>query len=301
MLHLSNQVRQPGGITRRSATFVLFAMLALVCAGCELPEQAETDFARSDVTTSGNGPGKKPDHPRKGDDRRSDRRQANRSGSDGKGGAGGSSGDSTEHAPPGAIVTDVVDGDTIEVDRGDRIVDVRLIGVDTPETVHPTEPVECFGPRASAFTSDYLEGEAVRLEFDIERRDQYGRTLAYVWIGGKLFNRLLVARGFATVSTYPPNTEHLGAFEAAESTARAHDRGLWGRCGRGGTGAGGGGGSNPGGEATRGKQCDPNYSGACVPEYPPDVDCDDVSATGFRSTGSDPHGFDGDGDGVACE
>lgn len=102
------------------------------------------------------------------------------------------------------LVTRVVDGDTIEVQRG-GMIDVRLIGMDTPESVHPSEPVECHGPAAAELTKRSLEGDMVRLELDVERRDRYGRTLAYVWDDARLFNQVLVERGFATVSTYPPN------------------------------------------------------------------------------------------------
>ena len=129
-----------------------------------------------------------------------------------------------------ATVTRVVDGDTIEVTFGGKILDVRLIGIDTPETVHPTEPVGCYGPAASKFTTDQLAGERVRLELDVERRDQYGRTLAYVWLGEELFNETLVARGFAQVSTYPPNVKYVDRFLAAQRDARSHERGLWGVC-----------------------------------------------------------------------
>ena len=197
-------------------------------------------------------------------------------------------------------VSRVVDGDTIEVLRNAAVLDIRLIGIDTPETVHPSEPVECFGPEASSFTSRSLEGELVLLEFDVERKDQYGRTLAYIWIGGKLFNKTLVRRGFATVSTYPPNTAHLSAFETAEDSARSHDRGVWGACGSGDQQGGGGGASAAGPTEGAGKGCDSNYKGACIPVYPPDLDCDDVPS-GFQSIGTDPHGFDGDSDGIACE
>ena len=79
------------------------------------------------------------------------------------------------------LVTRVVDGDTIQVDYRGTTADVRLIGVDTPETVHPSEPVGCFGPVVSRFTTATLTRETVRLEFDVERRDHYGRLLAYVW------------------------------------------------------------------------------------------------------------------------
>lgn len=201
--------------------------------------------------------------------------------------------------PSAYLVTRVVDGDTIEVRlRGGRIEDVRLIGVDTPETVHPTVGVECFGPAAANFTKSHLEGESVRLEYDVERRDRYGRLLAYVWLDGVMFNKTLVARGFASVSTYPPNVRYVDRFLDAQREARSHDRGLWAGC------------TaevdpepqeKPAPVSGVGGNCDPNYSGACIPSYPPDLDCPEVGATDFRSTGSDPHGFDGDADGSACE
>jgi micrococcal nuclease len=193
----------------------------------------------------------------------------------------------------------VVDGDTIEVSRGSRTDSVRLIGIDTPETVHPTVPVECFGPQASSFTTNTLLGESVRLEFDDERRDQYDRLLAYVWLDGKLFNEVLVARGYAEVTIYEPNDAYEGSLYSAQSRARSGDRGAWAAC------PAGGGGGGPDEEKVAppagGGNCDPNYKGACIPVYPPDIDCDDAGATNFRSTGTDPHGFDGDSDGVACE
>ena len=200
--------------------------------------------------------------------------------------------------PSTQLVTRVVDGDTIEVRLKGRIEDVRLIGIDTPETVHPTVGVECFGPAASDFSKSRLEGEQVRLEYDVERRDRYGRLLAYVWLDGVMFNKTLVAQGFASVSTYPPNVRYVDRFLDAQREARSHNRGLWAGCtaevepepdDKPAQVSGGGG------------NCDPNYSGACIPAYPPDLDCSEVGATNFRSTGSDPHGFDGDGDGYACE
>src|SRR6266516_5996740 len=81
-----------------------------------------------------------------------------------------------------AFVTRVIDGDTIEAQIGGRVEDVRLIGVDTPETVKPDTPVQCFGPRASDFTHRLLEGRRVRLVLGAERRDVYGRLLAYVYL-----------------------------------------------------------------------------------------------------------------------
>ncbi|CAN5692350.1 hypothetical protein BH24ACT26_BH24ACT26_22930 [soil metagenome] len=198
------------------------------------------------------------------------------------------------------MVTRVIDGDTIEVSRRGRIVDVRLIGIDTPESVHPSEPVECFGKAASEFTRRHLEGARVRLAYDVERRDHYGRTLAYVFYeGGRMFNEILVAEGYALVYTYPPNVKHADRFVAAQRSARRGDRGLWGDCpAPGGDRARSGGG---GSGASGGGRCDAGYKGACIPPYPPDVDCSEIGPRGFSSVGSDPHGFDGDGDGIACE
>jgi endonuclease YncB( thermonuclease family) len=125
---------------------------------------------------------------------------------------------------PSAFVARVIDGDTIEVVTRGRTVDVRLIGVDTPETVHPSEPVECFGPAASQFTTSRLDGRTVQLDFDAERTDQYGRVLAYVWLNNQLFNRTLVARGFASVVIYEPNSEYATRLYGAESRAESRDK-----------------------------------------------------------------------------
>jgi micrococcal nuclease len=193
-----------------------------------------------------------------------------------------------------AAVTRVIDGDTIEVASNGEGFDVRLIGIDTPETVHPTELVGCYGPAASRFTTKTLDRQDVWLQFDVEHLDQYGRTLAYVWLGEELFNETLVARGFAQVSTYPPNVKYVDRFIAAQRDARSHERGLWGAaCNEPEpvTEGGGGGGGN----------CDPSYPGVCIPPYPPDLDCDDVPSSDFEVRPPDPHGFDGEGDGVGCE
>jgi len=129
-----------------------------------------------------------------------------------------------------ALVTRVVDGDTAHVRYHGRDVTIRFIGVDTPETVAPGQPIECYGPEASAFTTKKLAGETVRLEFDVDRIDPYGRTLAYIWLGGTLFNETLVRDGFATVATYPPDTRYVQRFQAAQGDARGDGRGLWGAC-----------------------------------------------------------------------
>ena len=115
-----------------------------------------------------------------------------------------------------ALVTRVVDGDTVEARFGGRPLTVRLIGIDTPESVAPDQPVQCLAHQASAYTTERLEGARVRLQFDLERIDPFGRTLAYVWLGDELFNETLVREGYAFVTTYPPNVRYVDRFRAAQ-------------------------------------------------------------------------------------
>jgi micrococcal nuclease len=129
-----------------------------------------------------------------------------------------------------AYVVRVVDGDTIEARIGDRVEDVRYIGVDTPETVKPNTPVQCFGPRASAFNHRLVEHRPVRLVFGAERRDIYGRLLAYVHLGTRFVNADLVRRGLARTLTIPPNDRHAPLFMHLELRAARAGRGLWGAC-----------------------------------------------------------------------
>ena len=127
-----------------------------------------------------------------------------------------------------AKVVRVIDGDTLEVQFNGKTEKVRLIGVDTPETVHPTIGEEPYGKAASNFTKSQLEGKQVTLELDVQERDQYGRILAYVWLNGKLFNEVLLREGYAQVATYPPNVKYVEKFTAAQKEAREAGRGLWG-------------------------------------------------------------------------
>lgn len=124
----------------------------------------------------------------------------------------------------------VVDGDTIEVRIAGRAEDVRLIGVDTPETVKPDTPVQCFGPRASHFTKGLLEGQRVHLVFGVERHDVYGRLLAYVYLRHRLVDAILVRRGLARSLTIPPNDRFAPRFRRLELAAARTGRGLWGAC-----------------------------------------------------------------------
>jgi micrococcal nuclease len=127
-------------------------------------------------------------------------------------------------------VSRVVDGDTFEVEIDGATDDVRLIGVDTPETVKPGEPVECFGPQASAYTHRLLEDRTVRLEFDRERRDVYDRLLAYAYLGDRFVNAELVRGGYARTLEIEPNTAHAAQLAQLEQRAGAAGRGLWGAC-----------------------------------------------------------------------
>jgi micrococcal nuclease len=129
-----------------------------------------------------------------------------------------------------AYVVRTVDGDTIEARIDGQIEDVRYIGVDTPETVKPGTPVQCFGHRASDFNRRLAEHEPVRLVFGVERRDVYGRLLAYVYIGHRLVNAELVRRGLARTLAIPPNTLHRALFRRLERRAARTGRGLWGAC-----------------------------------------------------------------------
>jgi micrococcal nuclease len=140
-----------------------------------------------------------------------------------------------EDVPPApelvsAYVTRVIDGDTIEVSLPDGSVEkVRLIGVDTPESVHPDKSRNVpYGDIASAFTKDHLSGKTVGLEFDVQERDKYGRLLAYVYLGDIMFNELLVSEGHASVSTYPPNVKYVERFTAGQLAARNAGLGQWG-------------------------------------------------------------------------
>ena len=129
-----------------------------------------------------------------------------------------------------AEVLRVVDGDTIEVLVGGQEEHVRYIGVDTPESVTPGEPVECFGRRAGTLNERLVGGRRVTLRFDRERRDPYGRLLAYVYTGERMVNAELVRRGYARTLTIAPNDSRAALLARLERDAGRAGRGLWGRC-----------------------------------------------------------------------
>jgi micrococcal nuclease len=118
-----------------------------------------------------------------------------------------------------------IDGDTILLANGDR---VRYIGINTPETKHPYKPVEYFGKEASDYNKRLVESKWVRLEYDVERRDRYGRLLAYVFLDDLFINAKMVKEGYAQVYTVPPNVKHQELFLKLQREARENGRGLWG-------------------------------------------------------------------------
>jgi micrococcal nuclease len=206
-------------------------------------------------------------------------------------------------AAPGQVVASVTDGDTLRLTNGQR---VRLLQVDSPESG------ECYSTEARAALMALAPvGSSLALETDprLDTVDRYGRLLRYVRRAGTNVNLDLVRRGAAAPYFYRGDRGRYATrlLEAARS-ARAAGRGLWGaspstvldptrqvetgRCGQ----------RLP--TPPQGS-CDGNYAGACVPPYPPDLDCDDLRARGLalpvRVVGSDPHRLDGDGDRLGCE
>jgi micrococcal nuclease len=219
-------------------------------------------------------------------------------------------------------VSRVVDGDTIEVSPAvDGNDEVRLIGVDTPETKDPSEGIEPYGPEASAFATDDLTGQRVGLEFDVEREDQYDRLLAYVYVGEEMFNEVLLEEGYAQAYPYEPNTRYEDRFAAAQEEARAAGLGIWGlsqaqQCELAdrGNGIGEGTPSCEGASASPSAPASPSATatasasasasaglgGGAPASSGGDIDCDQVNGP-IRTPPGDPDNLDGDGDGLACE
>ncbi|MBM3932912.1 MAG: nuclease [SAR202 cluster bacterium] len=196
-----------------------------------------------------------------------------------------------------ARVVRVIDGDTIEVELDGKTVDVRYIGIDTPETRSPRVSVEYFGKEADARNRSMVEGKIVFLEKDVSETDQFGRLLRYVYVGDVMINAALVMEGFAQASTYPPDVKYSDWFRELQRDAMESGRGLWAST------------EEP--ETTpvpfvtptptRGPDCDAAYPTVCLPSPPPDVDCGDIVYRRFEALKPDPHRLDADGNGIACE
>lgn len=125
-------------------------------------------------------------------------------------------------------VVRVVDGDTLVINYNGKNEKVRLIGVDTPESVHPNEEKNTeFGDEVSKHSKEMLNGKQVVLEFDVQERDKYGRLLAYVYLDGQMYNKLLLEKGYAKIATYPPNVKYVEDFTTIQEQARKNKVGLW--------------------------------------------------------------------------
>lgn len=134
-----------------------------------------------------------------------------------------------EELPSGSYrVVRVVDGDTIVIQYQGTEEKVRLIGVDTPESVHSDASKNTpYGKVASDYTKAQLTGKIIQLEFDVQERDKYGRLLAYIYVDGKMYNKTLLEEGHAKVATFPPNVKYVEEFQQIERTAQKNQVGMW--------------------------------------------------------------------------
>ncbi len=205
-------------------------------------------------------------------------------------------------------VTNVVDGDTIDVVVDGVEMRVRYIGMDTPE-VHSGQ--EWLGPEAAAANADLVLGKQVVLEKDVSETDQYGRALRYVWLedgdGWLLVNLELIRLGFASITTFPPDVKYVDAlYVEAQDKAQEAGIGLWAPAPT----------PVPPPPPTpapaviqplvpQPSNCEPSYPGICIPIGSPDLDCGEIQWRRFTVVWNvpnpDPHGFDGDQDGIGCE
>ena len=216
----------------------------------------------------------------------------------------------TDDVPSAAIPVEldsVTDGDTIQVFVDGAVEQVRLVGVDARETDGPYQEVECFGPEGARYL-EWLLGSGGRLfiEQDQEERDRYGRLLRWVWLDrgeGEIYllNETMIRAGHAERFRDTPNRRYLNEVIAAERFAQRYHFGLWGACAGGIPAAGSVPTAAPAGASSSDAGCDPAYPDVCIPSPPPDLACRDVPYTRFRVLPPDPHDFDGNQDGVACE
>ena len=219
-----------------------------------------------------------------------------------------------------ARVLRVVDGDTVHLSIDGKDETVRLIGINTPETVDPRRPVECLGKAASDLARRLLPvGLDVQVEGDSSQdtRDQYGRALLYVWLPGSiLFNHEMIRSGMATEYTYRLPYRYQAPFKAAQAEAQSAGRGLWAPDACAGQIAPSRSSTAPAAIASTPAPvkpvavatsvaartgCDPSYPGVCIPPYPPDLDCGQIAFRRFVVLPPDPHRFDGNRDGIGCE
>lgn len=126
-------------------------------------------------------------------------------------------------------VVSVVDGDTFKIIYEGKEEKVRLIGIDTPESVHPDKSKNIeYGTQVSNYVKELIQKKEVRLEFDVSQRDKYGRLLAYVYLeNNEMLNEKLLKEGYAKISTYPPNVKYVEHFTKIQEESRKNKVGLW--------------------------------------------------------------------------
>lgn len=238
----------------------------------------------------------------------------------------------SDAVPADAIPVDLIavnDGDTIEVWVDNRAERVRLVGIDTHEVSGGYRQEECYGPEASRFMKALMAvGGDLWIEQDVEDRDQYGRLLRWVWADfgtGEVYllNEALLRAGYAERYRNTPNDRYLPQLLDAEAFAQEYQLGLWGACDMPAQASASGGNTSgltrlptvpagssapaaaaaptaaPSSSASTG--CDPAYPDVCIPPYPPDLSCQDIPYDHIRVLPPDPHGFDGNHDGIGCE
>lgn len=129
-------------------------------------------------------------------------------------------------------VVAVKDGDTFDIMLGRRARTIRMLGIDTPETIDPRKPVQCYGKEASEESKRLLNGKNVRLQLNPHREeeDRYGRYLAYAYLGDIFINQYLLEKGYAREYTFGKPYAYQGEFRKIESQAKKERRGLWGAC-----------------------------------------------------------------------
>lgn len=217
-----------------------------------------------------------------------------------------------------AVVDRHIDGDTLALQglatgpvlTSTSSITVRLLEIDTPETKRPGTSVQCYGPEASARLAALAPvGTRVYVVADRQRTDRYGRDLLYLWDAqGRSINLSLVDGGFAKAVLYAPNDRYITVLRAAETEAKTAKRGLWGACAAPDAAP-----APAAAVASRAPapvvpapaaatgSCDPAYPTVCIPPPLPDLDCGDIPNRRFTVLPPDPHGFDGNKDGVGCE
>ncbi len=187
-----------------------------------------------------------------------------------------------------AVVTRIIDGDTIEVAIGEKTYPVRYIGIDSPEGASNQED---YGLQATQKNKDLVLGKKVILIKDRSETDQFNRLLRYVFVENAFVNYELVAQGYAAAKSYEPDIACNDVFMNAEQTARNAQMGLWAPVEI----------AIPTISKVKNTDCDPAYPTVCIAPYPPDLNCDDIPYDNFQVLPSDPHNFDGNNDGIGCE